>query len=354
MQKTIEAKVPVRIDLAGGTLDIWPLYLLLDHALTVNLGIDLFAKTKIILTKAKNKILTLESIDQNIKEIYKLSDFDSKKLPHTLILHGKIFEYFYKKNPNKIKHSIHIQTEAKSPAGAGLGGSSALGISILSAITTLFEGKKSIQTFNQKARIIDLMKDIESQILKVPAGLQDYYGAMFGGLQSIEWLPREHKQKYYSKQTLKECENRILLFYSGKSRNSGINNWTLFKSFLDQNVDTIKKFNAILSATHALDQALKTKDWNKVSEAIEAEWNARTKLASSISTPEIDLAFKKALNLTPCSFKICGAGGGGCFFIFLKKPSIETKKRLIAHLTQNSDIIHLPFHVTDKGLLLKS
>src|SRR5258705_7222544 len=34
---------PTRIDLAGGTLDIWPLNMLVDRALTVNVAIDLWA-----------------------------------------------------------------------------------------------------------------------------------------------------------------------------------------------------------------------------------------------------------------------------------------------------------------------
>ena len=41
MPDTIEAVAPTRVDLAGGTLDIWPLYLMLDGAVTVNLGLAL-------------------------------------------------------------------------------------------------------------------------------------------------------------------------------------------------------------------------------------------------------------------------------------------------------------------------
>src|SRR5206468_1646641 len=36
----VEASAPTRIDLAGGTLDIWPLYLFHPGALTVNAAID--------------------------------------------------------------------------------------------------------------------------------------------------------------------------------------------------------------------------------------------------------------------------------------------------------------------------
>ena len=38
--KSVEATAPTRIDLAGGTLDIWPLYLFHPGAVTVNCAID--------------------------------------------------------------------------------------------------------------------------------------------------------------------------------------------------------------------------------------------------------------------------------------------------------------------------
>src|SRR5688572_18893874 len=38
----IYEKSPTRVDLAGGTLDCWPLYLFLDNPLTINVAIDIF------------------------------------------------------------------------------------------------------------------------------------------------------------------------------------------------------------------------------------------------------------------------------------------------------------------------
>src|SRR2546422_7502388 len=39
----IESKAPTRVDFAGGTLDIWPLYLFHPGAVTVNAAISLYA-----------------------------------------------------------------------------------------------------------------------------------------------------------------------------------------------------------------------------------------------------------------------------------------------------------------------
>src|SRR5437588_6733958 len=36
----VSAKAPCRVDLAGATLDIWPLYLFHDNVVTVNFAVD--------------------------------------------------------------------------------------------------------------------------------------------------------------------------------------------------------------------------------------------------------------------------------------------------------------------------
>ena len=43
----IESKAPTRVDLAGGTLDIWPLYLFHPGAVTVNAAITRYASCRI-------------------------------------------------------------------------------------------------------------------------------------------------------------------------------------------------------------------------------------------------------------------------------------------------------------------
>src|SRR5207302_10614526 len=43
----VEAIAPSRIDLAGGTLDIYPLYLFEEGGLTVNIGIDVGSRARL-------------------------------------------------------------------------------------------------------------------------------------------------------------------------------------------------------------------------------------------------------------------------------------------------------------------
>ncbi|MGI8849900.1 MAG: GHMP kinase, partial [Pyrinomonadaceae bacterium] len=60
----IESSAPTRVDLAGGTIDIPPLFLFHEGAATVNFAIDLLARVRIE-TRSDDKII-LESIDRGV------------------------------------------------------------------------------------------------------------------------------------------------------------------------------------------------------------------------------------------------------------------------------------------------
>src|SRR5579863_1217114 len=66
----IESKAPTRIDLAGGTLDIWPLYLFHEGALTVNCAITRYASCVIETAPESSRRIVLNSRDTQRKESF--------------------------------------------------------------------------------------------------------------------------------------------------------------------------------------------------------------------------------------------------------------------------------------------
>ena len=62
----IKSSAPTRIDLAGGTLDIWPLHLFFDNPPTLNAAIDLYATVEI--TPRKDKKIVLVSHDLGLSD----------------------------------------------------------------------------------------------------------------------------------------------------------------------------------------------------------------------------------------------------------------------------------------------
>src|SRR5688572_27255387 len=59
----VEARAPTRIDLAGGTIDLWPLYLLHDHPLTVNAAIDIEARARVETTGEEGVEIVSRDLD---------------------------------------------------------------------------------------------------------------------------------------------------------------------------------------------------------------------------------------------------------------------------------------------------
>lgn len=348
-KRRIHSVAPTRIDLAGGTVDIWPIYLFLKNSMTINVGIDLFAEAELIET---DRDVVLASEDQKVEHRLTWDELEGASLPPGLLLHQKLLTYFSKEKKGLKKTGVILKTRARSPAGAGLGGSSALSIAMIGTLATWSRGK--INPKKDGERFIEIVRDTETTVIQVPAGLQDYYGAMFGGLQALHWLPGVPERQSFPPKVLKELQKRLLLFYSGQSRNSGINNWVLFKSFIDKQGPVRGQFEQITRATLDLHAALKRGDWNAAAQAIAQEWSVRHELAKGISTPEIDQAFSIAMKAGAQAAKICGAGGGGCFFIYVPSGNAATMKAIQDQImTQCQGIQPLPFRLVGHGLRVK-
>ncbi|MFL5811935.1 MAG: hypothetical protein ACJ763_00025 [Bdellovibrionia bacterium] len=344
----ITSRAPTRIDLAGGTIDLWPLYLFLERPTTINLGIDLFAEAELIESdskKAGHGSVTLRSDDQNIEQEISWEALSQAKVPPQLELHLKLLRHFTLfRKPGT---DLTLKTRAKSPAGAGLGGSSTLSIAMIGALASWAKGQP-VNPVEEGEKWIDIVRDVETTVIQVPAGVQDYYGAMYGGLQSLQWGAGRHQREWLPDDLIPELESRLLLFYSGQSRNSGINNWALFKGFIDNQEDIRGRFAKINQATRKLETCLLERRWSDAGEAIAAEWDVRRTLAAGISTPEMDRAFEIAKSIAPGrAGKICGAGGGGCFFIYLPDPK---DKAAVERALVAEGMRALPFRASPRGL----
>src|SRR5258708_40270669 len=69
---TITSKAPCRVDIAGGTIDIWPLYLFHAGACTVNFAVDRYASCRLA-TRRDGKII-LRSRDLSGEEGFESLD----------------------------------------------------------------------------------------------------------------------------------------------------------------------------------------------------------------------------------------------------------------------------------------
>jgi len=325
----IKSSAPTRIDLAGGTLDIWPLHLFFENPPTLNAAIDLYAKVEI--TTRKDKKIFLTSHDLGLSE--KFSSLDALPDNHELELVVRTLKFYSPKS------GLEISTNCQAPQGSGIGGSSALNIALNGALNRL-TGRRY-----RRSEMIKIAMNIETQVIKVPAGCQDYFPAMYGGVRKVVPGVQDIETEKFSI-NLPELTRNFVLCYTGKPRNSGINNWEITKKAVDGNRAVIGNLKSIRACAIEMEQALSRGQIESIARVFAREWKARKKLAPNISTPQMDQLFRSAMRKGAMAGKVCGAGGGGCI-AFIVPPA--KKQSIIEELTSNGGKV-LPFHFVSRGL----
>lgn len=327
----ITAKSPCRVDLAGGTLDIWPLYLHHENAVTVNFAVDRY--TSCTLVPREDGRIVLRSRDLGEEETFgslaELKAATRYKLP----LLAYAIRFF---SPET---GLELDSHSEAPAGAGISGSSSLLITITSACNKWLNCGYSIE------QIRELAQNIEAQIIRVPTGCQDYYPAMYGGVSAIE-LRADGIRRVSIPLDPAELEQRAVLAYTGLPRNSGINNWEVTKLHIDGDRKVHRNFDHIASIAHSMRRALESSNWDETGRLLREEWSFRRKNAPGITTPLIDKLVTATRRSGALGSKVCGAGGGGCVF-FLVEPG--AKKR-VESIIQESGAEVLPIRVAPRGV----
>jgi D-glycero-alpha-D-manno-heptose-7-phosphate kinase len=331
----VTTKAPCRVDLAGGTLDIWPLYLYHTDAVTVNFAVDLYTSCK--LTVHEGTSITLRSVDQKVEETYDhlFTLLEAKRHRHRLAAY--VIRHFLP------EMGLTVETHSEAPAGAGISGSSSLLISTVSAFNKLLRRGLNIE------KVRELAQNIEARIIGVPTGCQDYYPAMYGGLSAIE-LTAEGIQHNVIPVDPAELDSRFVLAYTGKPRNSGINNWEVTKLHIDGDPGVRRNFGRIAAIAHAMRAALEKADWAETARLLREEWNLRRSNAPGITTELIDALAAATRKAGARAAKVCGAGGGGCV-VFLCEPDAKAK---VADAIARLGATVLDAHLAPKGVTVKT
>jgi D-glycero-alpha-D-manno-heptose-7-phosphate kinase len=324
----IVSSAPTRIDLAGGTIDIWPLYLFHDGASTVNAAISLRAHATI--TARDDGRIELHSVETdrriNVSGWPALNGSGDLALLTTLARHWRL-------------ENATLTTRGESPTGAGIAGSSALTIAACGALARWTGGSEDAD------RLLRVAMNVECQVIRVPTGVQDYRPALYGGIAAIE-LRADGIRRVALDVDPRELERRIVLAYTGAPRHSGTNNWDITKRHIDGDRHIYDCFERIRDTAAALRDALARGDWDEVGRQIATEWDNRKRLAPGVSTSAIDELMSRAAAAGATAAKVCGAGGGGCLFCY---GPPETRSAVAAALTAGGARV-LDYHIEMEGL----
>ena len=326
----LTSSAPTRIDLAGGTIDIWPLYLFHDGACTINAAISLRAHAHVEARPEGG--VALVSIDTGRSE--SAGSWSELNRPGPLPLLALLARHYRLENAT-------LTTRGESPAGAGIAGSSALTIAACGALAR-WTGRSEAP-----ADLLHVAMNVECQTIRVPTGVQDYRPALYGGIAAVE-LGVDAVNRVELAVDADELRSRLVLAYTREPRNSGTNNWEITKRHIDGDRHIFDCFERIRDTASAMREALVGGDWDAVGRHIATEWDNRKRLAPGVTTPAIDALIGRAAAAGATAAKVCGAGGGGCLFCY-GPPSARAS---IADALATGGARVLDFQIEREGLRL--
>jgi len=305
---SVFSRAPLRADLAGGTLDLWPLGCFHAGSRTVNVALDGFAECRLV--GSSNRGWRFESEDYG--SCLEFETLDKAALDDRTALLANLAIHF------GIPSGLTIRTRSDCPPGSGLGGSSALGVAAAGAMA-----EWSGTPLPPPERLVALLRDLEASHLGKPAGIQDFYPPILGGALTIHHRPGgEVVERPVSE--ISSLAERLLFFHTGRSHFSAENNWEIFRRRCEGDRRITGLFDEIGKAAEGVDLALRASDWNRFASCIDAEWNARQQLAEGVVTVEMAEVERRARSEGAAAVKTCGAGGGGVLLIVVNPERRES------------------------------
>ena len=336
-KKIYRSKVPFRISFGGGGTDM-PDYCKYHTGAVINTTIRLFTHTSLELrddTKVTFKWINKDEFEEH--------DFSNElDCSYGLKLFKATHNHICKQyNIEPIGYDIISNQDV--PTGSGLGTSSTLIVSLIGVYMELFNLPLG------EYDIAEMAIQIERVELKENGGKQDQYAAAFGGFNYMEFKgddvivnPLRIKDSVQD-----EMENNVVLYFINFTRNSSDVLTEQIQKMKDKNKTSTLSLHALVEQAKLMKDCLIKGAIDDLGEILDYGFQQKKMLAKGISTPEIELLYKTALEAGATGGKISGAGGGG--FMFFYCPN-NTKYDVINALDKLKMGYHQPFTWNKLGI----
>ena len=232
-------------------------------------------------------------------------------------------------------HLTDVRVELRNdfPVGAGLGGSSAAGVTLAGALAA-WRGESL-----SRVDLAERSCTTERSDLGIAGGSQDHYAASFGGALGLRFRRWAIDVDVIAldPRTRGELARRCLLYFTGESRISA----QQIKVVVDALGRGDGRVLGLLAGMKqcALDaaDALRRGSIDDLGRIVGAHWSLQRELHPSITTAAIDAIFERAYASGALGCKALGASGGGCVVVITGAENADAVRQAIGSLATPLD-----------------
>lgn len=299
--RIIRARVPCRVSFSGGGTDMSS-YINKTPTSVLSATINKYCTCSIIVGK-DNKIY-ISSKDLNLK--YTAENYNDIELGDDLDLIKSSVKIM---QPN---FGFELETHAEFAPGTGLGGSSAVVVSVLGALN-YFRNEQQLDIY----QLADLAYQVERIDMRIKGGWQDQYATAFGGFSWINFRKNEIivNPLLLRKETILELEYNLMLFRLGETRSSS----EIQKSHIskiEKNSTNLDSFSEMTELSVKMKESLLKGEIKSFADFLHESWIIKQKINSSVSNDLVEECYNTARELGALGGKLLGAGGSGYLLIY--------------------------------------
>ena len=249
--------------------------------------------------------------------------------------------------PRAILHHFGVEREydvflaSEVPPGTGLGSSGSVAVTLVRALSTLSDIPMSRQEIAETAAYIEIEK------MGMPVGKQDQYIAAFGGVKVITFAADgvTVEPLQLDDTTLERLESRLILFFTGSSRESSNILEHQKRASEKRDPAVIDALHAIKALAHNMRSFLELGDLDGFGQLLDESWHEKKKLAPNVSSSGIDRWYALARQHGAVGGKVTGAGGGG--FLMLYCP--VDRQAAVTQALEADGLVRMNFHFDFQG-----
>lgn len=312
------ARAPVRISFGGGGTDL-PAYYSQFGGAVLNTAINRYIYTVI----SEGASSALQIISSDFRVFYRHDGSSIMDSDGELGLAKAILRDFggYE--------GLDIFLSSQVPPGTGLGSSGAVAVCMVKALSA-WQGRQLSGT-----EIAEIACDIGINKMRLASGKQDEYGSAVGGLKYITFTRDGTSVSPVDlpPAALALFQRRIMLFFTGKSRDSGTILRKQSAASQQQDPATLERMHRIKALGRDMLTAIQRQDLDAFGDLLHQSWTQKRGVASDVTNDLIDRAYDAARQNGALGGKITGAGGGGFLMLYCHEEHQPAVTRALHALT---------------------